>query len=56
MNDGLSGSEIIDLFQGDKQLVEIWKAFLIHNRWMEHPDGKWIITDKGKEWIMKYTV
>ncbi|HEV8404921.1 MAG TPA: hypothetical protein VGQ13_03340 [Nitrososphaera sp.] len=48
MNDGLPERGIIDLFQGDRQLVEIWKAFLIHNRWMEHPDGKWIITDKGR--------
>lgn len=54
MHDGMTDSDIIDLFKGDKQLVEIWKSFMIHNHWMEKPDGKWIVTTKGEDWIEKY--
>lgn len=32
----------------------MWMCFLQHNRWMEHPDGKWEITAKGKNWIERY--
>ena len=45
-----------NLFHGDKQLVEIWKGFLIHNHRMAQPDGKWIVTAKGEEWIGKYSL
>jgi hypothetical protein len=34
----------------------MWMSFLAHNQWMDHPDGRWIATDKGKEWIKKYEV
>ena len=56
MHDGITESEIVDLFHGDKQLVEIWKGFLIHNHRMAQPDGKWIVTAKGEEWIGKYSL
>lgn len=52
--EGKDEKDIIDLFEGDKQLVGIWRAFLIHNDWMSHPDGKWLVNDKGKEWIRKF--
>jgi hypothetical protein len=53
LRDGKSEQEIVDLFEGDKQIVEIWTSFLAHNKWMEHPDGKWEVTTKGNEWIEK---
>jgi hypothetical protein len=51
LQDGKSENEIVDLFKGDQQIVQIWTSFLAHNHWMEHPDGKWEVTPKGKEWI-----
>ena len=49
----MSESEIMDLFHGDRQLVDIWTSFLLHNHWMDKPDGKFIVSDKGKEWISR---
>lgn len=49
----MTEKEIIERFEDDQQIVEIWKSFLIHNRWIEHPDGKWEVTPKGAEWIQK---
>ena len=46
--------DITELFQGDKQLVDIWKYFLTHNDWIEDSDGKSIVTDTGKEMIRKH--
>jgi len=46
--------EIVELFGGDEQLVAIWKSFILHNRWMQKPDGKWEISDKGRELIGKF--
>ena len=51
LEDGKSETEIVELFGGDKQIVDIWMNFLVHNHWMEHPNGKWQVTPKGKEWI-----
>jgi hypothetical protein len=37
----------------DKQLVEMWTNFLLHNYWITF-DGltaEWVLTDKGKRWI-----
>jgi hypothetical protein len=48
---GQSEHEIVETFEGDKQLVALWINFLEHNHWMEKPDGydgHWNITDKGK--------
>ena len=52
--EGKDESDIIQLFQGDEQLVEIWKNFIIHNHWMNERDGKWEATPKGLEWTRKY--
>ena len=49
----MTEEEVIEKFDGDTQIVEIWKSFLIHNGWMNHPDGKWEVTPKGKGWIQK---
>jgi hypothetical protein len=56
MEDGIDESEIVELFQGDKQLVDIWKSFLIHIKWINQPDSKFEVTDKGKEVMRKYTI
>ena len=56
MEDGMKESENVELFQGDKQLVDIWKNFLIHNEWINQADSKWEVTDKGKEAMGKYTI
>ena len=57
IEDGVSESEIVELFQGDRLLVDIWKNFLIHNQWLNLPiDSKFEVTDKGKEWIGKYPI
>lgn len=45
---------VITEFEGDEQLVLIWISFLLHNGWMAKPDGKRLITDKGKLWAKKY--
>ncbi|HEX7031992.1 MAG TPA: hypothetical protein VF172_03230 [Nitrososphaera sp.] len=52
----MSESEIVELFRGDEQLVDIWRSFLLHNHWIEQVDGKWAVTKKGKEWIGKYPI
>ena len=49
--EGKEEAEIIRFFDGDRQVVEMWRCFLIHNQWMEKPDGKWIATRKGEERI-----
>jgi hypothetical protein len=54
--DGIDESEIVGLFQGDKQFVEIWKNFIIDNQWINQADSKFEITEKGKELIRKYTI
>jgi hypothetical protein len=51
---GVPENEIIEQFEGDEQLVQIWISFLFHNRWMEHPNGKWQASNKGKEWIKRF--
>ena len=55
---GVSESEIVELFQGDRLLVDIWKSFLIHNQWLnQRPvDPELEVTAIGNEWIRKYTI
>jgi hypothetical protein len=53
LEDGISEKEIMEQFGGDEQIVQIWISFLFHNGWVEHPDGRWQATIKGKEWIAK---
>jgi hypothetical protein len=51
---GESLDNIIRDFESDQQLVKMWLMFLEHNRWIEKPNGKWLITNKGKEKMKKY--
>ena len=48
---GIKEEQIVRLFHGDKQLVDIWVSFLMHNHWIEHNEAakEWIMTAKGKE-------
>jgi hypothetical protein len=54
LEQGKDLDEIIRDFESDQQLVSMWLMFLEHNHWMEKPDGKWLITDKGKEKMKRY--
>jgi hypothetical protein len=51
---GETEEQIVERFEGDEQLVKMWTLFLFHNRWIEHPDGRWETTGKGREWISRY--
>lgn len=51
---GHSEQAIASSFPEDGELVSLWVAFLRSSHWMEKPDGKYIITEKGKKWIEKY--
>jgi hypothetical protein len=51
---GDSERQIAAMFPEDGELVSLWVAFLRSSHWMEKPDGKWIITEKGRKWIEKY--
>jgi len=52
----MTEEQITELFEGDKQLVSIWREFLLDNRWVipDVTNGRWIITDKGKDAITQY--
>lgn len=52
---GKNLDEIIKEFESDQQLVKMWIMFLESNHWIEKPDGKWIITTKGREKMKKYS-
>ena len=54
LEEGDSLEEIIKDFESDQQLVKMWLVFLESNQWIEKPDGKWIITAKGREKMKKY--
>lgn len=44
---GMHQKDIVKLFDGDRQLVELWKFFLTHNGWMERTGKGWKATIKG---------
>jgi hypothetical protein len=54
LENGNTAGQIIDKFQGDGQLVEIWINFLIHNQWVERTKtGEFSATEKGKDWRVR---
>jgi hypothetical protein len=55
IDSGISDQEIVRRFKGDEQLVNIWIMFLRGNHWLE-PDknGKLVMTDKAKEWLVDH--
>lgn len=44
---------IIVRLDGDQQLFELWKNFIVHNHWIDLTFTGWVVTDKGKQWIEK---
>jgi hypothetical protein len=50
---GKDAKAIIEKFEGDAPLVEIWTNFLIHNHWVEKIEvdsngARYFVTDKGR--------
>ena len=53
--EGKTTDQIVDTFDGDTQLVEIWTNFLIHNGWIDRTEsGEFIHTEKGKAWQERF--
>jgi hypothetical protein len=48
---GKSRQEIAEAFHGDKQLVDMWIMFLVHNHWIVS-GPEWHSTSKGRIWLM----
>ncbi len=55
LEQGKTADQIVDRFDGDRQLVEIWTNFLVHNQWikLEVNNGiaRYVATNKGIEWL-----
>jgi hypothetical protein len=56
LENGMTKEQIAVLFDNDSQLVNIWIDFLIDNRWIipDMPNGRWIVTEKGRETTARY--
>ena len=55
LEEGQNNDQIIQEFDGDSQLVEIWTNFLVHNHWIKNNElGERTATEKGRLWIRKY--
>ena len=55
LEEGQDNGQIIQEFDGDSQLVEMWTNFLIHNHWIKKNElGEMIVTEKGSLCIRKY--
>jgi hypothetical protein len=52
---GIEMNSIVKRFGGDKQLVNMWISFAVHNYWMSQETiiAKARITSRGKEWVKK---
>ena len=51
---GLSEDQIIQLADGDAQMVRTWLSFLKDLHWLEEKDGKMSLTSEGIAGIAKY--
>jgi hypothetical protein len=52
---GVTEDEIVQIFDGDKQLVRMWMCFLSHNHWGKQLSlYDWIATEKGQKAIERY--
>lgn len=49
---GLTRKEIVEDFENDEQLVDVWFSFLLQYRWIEQVDelDEWVVTTDGKKW------
>ena len=56
LHDGISEEQIISKCDGDSQVVKIWIDFIKDNGWIVQVgiNKRWVLTDKGKEQMMKY--
>ena len=54
LEEGKDLNDITIEFESDQQLVKMWMMFLMANNWIEKPDGKYLITDKGREKMKMY--
>lgn len=48
--------QVVDAFDGDSQLVEIWTSFLTDIRWIERDKTclkGYAVTEKGNTWLAK---
>lgn len=61
LEQGKGADQIVEEFDGDLQLVEIWTNFLIHNHWIEKimvdsGNYTYLVTDKGREWSKRVQI
>ena len=42
--------EIVRMLDGDDQLYQMWKLFLVHNNWITRTKQGWAVTPKGAMW------
>ncbi len=55
IEEGQNNDQIIQKFDGDSQLVEIWATFLGDNHWITKNElGEMAVTEKGRLCIRKY--
>ena len=49
---GLTRKEVVEHFENDEQLVDVWLSFLLQYRWVEQVDelDEWVVTTEGKKW------
>jgi hypothetical protein len=48
---GKSKQEIAKAFYGDRQLVDMWIMFLVHNHWIVG-EPEWHSASKGRIWLL----
>jgi hypothetical protein len=49
---GQSKQQIVELSNGDEELVDVWMSFLMQYDWIEQKNesDEWSVTAKGREW------
>lgn len=54
---GQTRKQIVELLNGDDNLVDIWMSFLIQYDWIEqrNESDEWSVTPKGREWYEEIT-
>jgi hypothetical protein len=54
---GLTRKQIVELLNGDEELVDVWISFLMQYDWIaqRNESGEWTITTKGREWYKEIT-
>lgn len=55
---GQTRKQLVETFDGDEQLVDVWISFLMQYDWIEQQgesDDRWSVTAKGREWYGEIT-